>query len=311
MLRKNSLTYFPVIMTGLLFLKGCSFFESTSDNQEVRPRQSLWQYQKTLQPVNLSTELSGLTRNAVTIKGQCRFSSSLVQAYKEKQRTIMLPFLQTMRDGSLAPDFNDSKPIYEALESFWVMAPAVSSVQLYQRWVGSIEQACPDNLHRKIPQCSLKSLTSISHLWGGGDKKLYNFERLNLWLEQKPDLRLLLIPDLKLLHSKRALSLRYSPNSSPVVRQETSEKRKTMSSHLGQASLDWIQLGNNRHLSGDLVSAGQCSVIWQELDELKQQNAIHSLDYQKRVEIDKAMKAFLLNFINDAFQDVGKNLQDQ
>lgn len=298
MLPKTGLCNWFCGITGLILLSGCSFERSSEAPSVAMP--PAWFYQKQLPGASIPDSLTTLTGGKTSISARCYFSPELVDAYHKHQKMILLPFLTPLPDGSFGPDFNGSLSAYEAIESHLNLFSTIESVQLYQRWVSSAEQACPTGLNRNVSQCSLKNFYSINKLWGGGAPGLYNFERLNRWLEQKQGLRFVILPSFNTLNSAAAQSLRYSANSAPIVKKSTSERRDAAVTYLGQASLDWVALAEKSHVTDHLVSAGHCSAIWQELETLKKSKT--KIDYQKLVAADKAMRAVLLNFINDAFQ---------
>lgn len=297
MLYKTGLYNWFFGVAGLVLLSGCSFDDSSGTPSGSEP--STWHYQKELSTTTFPDNLKQLTNGKVTIKARCHFSPKLVEAYRKHQKMILMPFLTPMSDGSLGPDFNGSRPIYGVLESHINLVSTMESVQLFQRWVSSAEQACPADLNRSISQCSLKQLYSVSKLWGGDKPRLYNFERLNRWLEQKNELQFMILPSLGILNSTAAQSLRYSTNSAPIVKKSTYERRNAARSYLGQPSLDWIALTEKAHIPDELLSAGRCSVVWHELEMLKQSGQV---DYQKLVIAEKAMRSVLLSFMDDVFQ---------
>ena len=287
-------------VAGLILLSGCSVKQSSETLTGTGS--SAWHYHKELSVSSFPEKLSELTDGKVTIKALCYFNPELVDGYRNRQQMILLPFLAPMPDGSFGPDFNGSLSAYEFLESYLNLVSTVESVQLYQRWVSSVEQACPSNLRRNISQCSLENMYSFSKLWGGEKPELYNFERLNLWLEQKNDIRYILLPTLEALLSEAVHGLRYSTNSAPIVKKSAVERMASSGDFLGRASLNWIPLISKRHVADELVSAGSCSVVWEELETLKKSGS--KIDYQKLVAVDNAMRAVLLSFINDAFQSL-------
>ena len=218
MLPKTGLCNWFFGIAGLILLSGCSFEQSSEAPSGAMPPS--WFYQKQFSGAAIPNNLSKLTDGKTSISARCYFSPELVDAYYKQQKMILLPFLTPMADGSFGPDFNGSLSAYEALESRLNLFSTIESVQLYQRWVSSAEQACPANLNRDVSQCSLKNLYSINKLWGGDAPRLYNFERLNRWLEQKQGLRFLILPSFNTLNSSTALSLRYSTNSAPIVKKK-------------------------------------------------------------------------------------------
>ena len=297
MLHKTGLYYWFFGVAGFILLSGCSFNESSGMPSGSQP--SSWRYQKELSILTFPDDLTQLTGGKVTIKAQCYFSPVLMEAYRDRPKMLLMPFLAPMVDGSFGPDFNGSLPAYELLESHINLVPTVNSVQFFQRWVSSAEHACPAGLNRNISQCSLKKLYSVSKLWGGDKPRLYNFERLNLWLEQRGSLRFVILPSFSMLNSDAARNLRYSTNSAPIVKKSTFERKNAARSYLGQSSLDWIALTDKGHIPDELTSAGRCSVVWQELEALKHSG---SVDYQKLVIAEKTMRSVLLSFMNDVFQ---------
>ena len=303
MRNKTGLYYWFSCVVGLTLLSGCSLEQPSRSHTHAQPPG--WHYQKTLTEYSLPENLIELTGGKVTLQALCHFSSELVNAQHERRKMILLPFLTPLDDGSFGPDFNGSRPVYESLESGWNLASTFDSVQLYQRWVSSAEQACPTGLKRNISQCSLKKLYSVSKLWGGEDSRRYNFERLNLWLGQRTEFRYIIVPSLGVLNSDGVLGLRYSTNTAPIVNKSTVERRNAVRNSLGQASLDWIPLNAKNHMADDLTSAGRCSLVWQELETLKRQSVRKSLDYQKLIAAEKAMRVVLLSFIDDVFQGSG------
>ena len=286
-------------VAGLILVSGCSFEQSSEALSGSQP--AAWHFHKDLSVSSFPETLTELTNGKVSIKARCYFSPELVNAYQNRQKMILMPFLTPMADGSFGPDFNGSLLVYESLESFINLVSTVESVQFYQRWVSSAEQACPSGLSRNVSRCSLKNLYTISKLWGGDKPRLYNFERLNLWLEQKDGLRFVILPSFNVLNSAAALGLRYSSNSVPIVKKSAPDRRSISDTFLGQASLDWVALTEKKHMSAQPESAGHCSVVWKELETLKKSGI--KIDYQKLVAVDKAMRGVLLSFMNDVFQD--------
>ena len=281
-----------------LLLAGCSFIEAEHPASDNGLHSRAWTYQKVWEPVDFPPNLANITSGKVTITGQCHLSGSLLKPSLGQKRTILMPFLLAGNDGSVAPAFKKSLPVYKALEQYLQLAPTPESIQLYQRWVSSLEQACPEGLSRKISQCSLKNLYSIGGLWGG--KSLYDFERLNHWLAQNTNNRLLLTPNFSLLSSKAALGLKYSSNAYPVVNQTNSQRLAAVIPHLGRQSLDWVALNDESQLNDELVSSGRCSVIWQELEHLRNAKNTNKLTIEQLDQVSKALIPVLLSFMNDA-----------
>ena len=303
MLNNTGLYRWFICIAGLILLTGCSSEQTSEARSGSQPRG--WYYQKTFTEYSLPEDLAELTGGKVTLQARCHFSPELVNAHQARRKMILLPFLIPLDDGSFGPDFNGSLAMYESLESSWNLASTIESIQLYQRWVSSVEQACPSGLKRSIPQCSLKKLYSVSKLWGGENSRLYNFERLNLWLEQKPELTYIIIPSFAVLNSAGAHSLRYSTNSAPIVNKSTSERQNIARNTLGQVSLDWVPLTGKGHVADEPTSAGHCSLVWQELEALKRQSPRASLDYRKLVLAEKNMRKVLLKFTDSVFQGSG------
>ena len=299
MLHKTGLYNWFFVVAGLTLVSGCSLVEPSKTPSDSPSK--AWNYQKELSPSTFPDSLTRLTNGRVTIKAHCHFSPELLDAHHERKPMILMPFLTPLADGSFAPDFNGSLPVYESLQSHLNLVSSMESIQLFQRWVSSAEQACPDGLNRNVSQCSLKKLYAVSKLWGGDEPRLYNFERLNLWLEQRSDLRFIVLPSFNILNSDAALSLRYSTNSPPIVKKSTFERRGAVSRYLSQSSLDWIPLSDKAHISKQLTSAGRCSVVWQEFEALKRSG---SVDYQQLIMVEKTMRSVLLSFMDDVFQQV-------
>ena len=297
MLHKASLYNWFFGVAGFALVSGCSLVEPSKTSYDSHSK--TWGYQRELTVPTFPDGLSQLTNGKVTIKGSCHFSPELINAYRDKQQMILMPFLIPLADGSFGPDFNGSRPIYESLQNHLNLVSSMESIQLFQRWISSVEHACPAGLNRNVSQCSLKNIYSVSKLWGGDKPRLHNFERLNLWLEQRNHLRFIVLPSFSILNSEAAQNLRYSTNSAPIVKKSTFERRRSASSYIGQPSLDWIPLTDKGRISNELASAGRCSVVWQELEVLKRTG---SVDYQKLVTIEKTMRSVLLSFMNDVFQ---------
>ena len=288
------------LLTGLL--TGCSFYKEGRQSPEKSHSSRGWNYQKAWEATELPENLTVLTDGKVTIKGQCHFSGSLLSHKLGQKRTIMMPFLTSANDGSLAPVFKKSLPVYKALKQYLHLAPAPESVQLYQRWVSSLEHACPEGLSREISQCSLKNIYSLGGLWGSDS--LYNFDRLNHWLTQNSDNAFLLIPNFSLLSSKAASGLKYSSNTLPVVKQPVAERIAVVTPYLGRQSLDWVILNSQQQLDPELASSGRCSVVWQELEQFRIKSPLGKLSIEQLNQVDQALIPVLLSFMNDSLNQL-------
>ena len=299
-----------IVIAGLtsLVLIACSLPESGRQASGTASLASAslasgWSYQKSWKLKSSSQQLvDEFPGSEITIKGQCHFSDTLIASGLDKKRTLLMPFLNVNSDGTLAPEFRGSLPFYETLDPFLSLAPASESIQLYQRWVSSLEHACPEGLSRNISQCSLKNLYSIGGLWGG--KELYNFERLNHWLTQNNQNAFLLIPDFMLLNSRAALGLKYSVNASAVVQRPTYERITEVTPHLGKQSVDWVKLNGKHQLSSELISSGRCSVVWQEFEQVRKQKPSGKETIDQLNQINQALIPVLQEFIKDALTQV-------
>ena len=287
-----------IFLTAMLSLSGCSQFGQPPTAQTSDKSQD-WHYQVDVDIGDFPIKLAALTGGRVSVRGQCHFSEDLLRLYKQSRHGVMLPFLQALEDGSAIPAYEASVPVFQTLQQYWQLASATDSVQLYQRWVSSAEQACPVNLSRNNSQCSFKKLYSVGRLWNA-QRPLYNFERLNLWLSNKKEFRYLVVPGLNLLNSENAYNLRYSPRSRPVVNMAASERRNNIQSYLGRSSIDWVLLGSKGQVPEGLPSLGSCFVSWREFDELRHQNP-EKIDFASLIAVDDALRSLLLSFINDVF----------
>ncbi len=293
-------------------LAACSFgkidwLNPTSEPETVGSVPT-WSYQREFNAV-LPESLSQLTGGQVMIKGQCHFSGKMMKAGFTRQKTILMPLLRADEDGTLAPAFKESLPVYQSLDSFLNLAPESDSFQLFQRWISSLEHACPEGLNRELSSCSFKQVYTLNGLWGS--HSLYNFERVNHWLGKAGDNRYLLIPGFSLLTSKAALNLRYSPNTNPIVQKTAFERIAMVSQHLGRPSLDWLKLNEQGQLGSELISSGRCSVSWQELEQLRDRKGESHLSPARLNQIDVALTPVLQRFMNEALSHLKLSKQQQ
>lgn len=289
-----------IVVTAIasLLLIACSSDNSGSSATKGKQPSETWSYQETWDQPDFPEEIASLVGGKVTIKGQCYFSKGLLLSDLTQKRTIVMPFLTVASDGSLAPAFKQSLTVYKALGRYFHLAPPLESVQLYQRWVSSLEHACPKGLSRNIAHCSLRNIYSMV----GGSPSLYDFERLNHWLTKNADNSFILMPNFSLLNSKAALSLKYSANSLPIVKKTVSEQVAMATPYLGKQSISWVALNDQNQLDSELVSAGYCSVAWREFEQLRSINNLNDLTIESLNDIHQALTPTLIELISGALE---------
>lgn len=288
-------------LTTLLMLAGCGFFGPGEARPGASPEPGYQAYQDTWTPGSIPKELATLTAGQVTLHGRCEFQAEWIKARDEGMKGILFPMLQFSDSGFLTPDAVSSRSVYKALSAGWSLNSPVDSLQLYQRWVSSVEHACPDHLNRELSQCSLKGLFKLGRFTHSGSH--YDLDRLNNWLEGRRQVGYLVIPNLELLKTKAVLNLKYSSQSPAISQLDSAERRALVSPYMTRLSLDWVLLNHKHHLESDQFdSVGKCLIYWKELEGDRAEGGLPEMTVQQQLEVNQLLKTELSGFLNKAIK---------
>lgn len=281
------------------WLQGCSWLNFFGEVEEPPVKISSLRFETRWFHPELPAESLGLPESSKTLVGECEFQPELLKLRSDQHRGLLLPLIAFGEQGQVTLDPIASKPVYKALQSKWSLGSPYDSLQLYQRWVSSVEHSCPDGLRRELPHCVMKPFYSLGGLLGSDSS--YELERINNWLTQHAPLDYLILPDLALLRSDSVLQLSYSPNSPVIIEQRAEGNYQQLQPFMLRKSLDWVLLDkDNRLISDEFISYGHCSVSWNGLDEQRRSGNGQSLDFDHLSQISTV--------INKRMHDLLKNI---
>lgn len=285
-----------IVLLGNIWLQGCSWLDFFEDSDSKSQEQSKLHVQVRWFNPNLPAESLGLSKSSKTLVGECEFQQELLDLLPFNPRGILLPVMAFGKEGQVTLDPLASKPVYKTLQSQWSLGSPYDSLQLYQRWVSSVEYSCPDGLRRELSQCAMKPFSSLGGLLAVESN--YDLGRINSWLAKQTPLNYLILPDLALLTSEAVLQFRYSPNS-PVITEQYSESGfSQVKLYMLRQTLDWVLLGEGGQLMSDeFISYGHCSVTWYELEQIMASNEDMVLDFEQLSEIDKVLNKKLIQLL--------------
>ncbi|MFK0571280.1 hypothetical protein [Endozoicomonas sp.] len=255
-----------IALLATIWLQGCSWLDFFEDSGRSFKEPSELRVQARWFSPDLPAEALSLSPDSKTITGQCTFQPELLSLLPSNPRGILLPMMAFGEEGQVTLDPVASKPVYKALQSTWLLGSPHDSLQLYQRWVSSVEYSCPDGLGRELSRCDMKPFHSLGGILGSESN--YDLDRINNWLIKQESLRYLILPDLELLKSEAVLQFRYSPNS-PVITRPAEPDFTQVTPFMLRQTLDWVLLDeSSRLISEEFISYGHCSVTWYELEGL-------------------------------------------
>ncbi|WP_066017283.1 hypothetical protein [Endozoicomonas atrinae] len=276
---KNNYFGLLVALLAIVWLQGCSWQNAEAPAEKPPIRFEVSWYQP-----DLPAKALGLSEQSKTLVGQCEFQPELLERLSGQSRGLLLPLLSIGEHGQLFLDPLVSKPLYQALEPEWSLGSPYDSLQLYQRWVSSVEHSCPEGLRRELAYCDMKPFSSLGGLLDSSSH--YDLERLNNWLA-KQSLDYVILPDLALLKSDAALLLSYSSESPAITEQSSEVGLQHILPFKLRQTLDWVLLNKeSRLISDQFVSYGHCTVSWHELDEAVSLNKMGVVDVELLNKID-------------------------
>ncbi|WP_419535333.1 hypothetical protein [Endozoicomonas sp.] len=285
-----------IIFLSCLWLQGCSWLNIFEETEGHSERELPIRFEDRWYHSGLPAKSLGLPEESKTLVGKCEFQPELLKRLSDQSRGLLFPLMSFNHQGQVFLDPLASMPLYKALQPQWSLGSPYDSLQLYHRWVSSIEHSGPEGLRRELSHCAMKPLYSLGGLLG--DDSNYDLKRLNNWLAKQEPLDFLILPNLELLKSDAVLKLSYSPNSPMITKQPADASYHQIQPFMMEQTLDWILLDKGSQLiSDDFISVGHCSVTWPEPEE-RIDPGEEAIGFEQLAQVNGDMNQYMIQLLS-------------
>lgn len=155
---------------------------------------------------------------------------------------LLLPVLKVTDQNLLIPDYRTTLTLYEHLQNRAGMdlVGVGNTMKFYYQLVSAVEHRCPQGAVDPLLSCSLTAwLPQWFNGWLNGEG-VHDDAMMQAWLDELDDVSYLVVPDRALLSSQALNHMKYSPDSDPVVDQESSVRWQEIANYLDPASLSVV-----------------------------------------------------------------------